>query len=253
MFPDKTSQVWKQSEQLLNSLNDDALEVEWEFENEGEYLHLLQFFHLAHHLKCKPKTTNIYLPYMPYARQDKEISNESCFALSIFLRALPFSKVTMFDVHNPDFFKNLEDKHSHGTKYVNILPTEKVQAIVTEHAVDTIVFPDKGAESRYGRLLNVEAYAARKDRDQLTGEIRGLVMDIAPPEGSTILVWDDLCDGARSFTELAKILLPLKPAKLILYVSHGIFSKGTEVLFDAGYDFVYTKDGPVTCITHKTK
>lgn len=84
--------------------------------------------------------------------------------------------------------------------------------------------------------------AAAKVRDQLTGEITGLSMpDIE--SGLSILVVDDICDGGRTFTELASLIKKYEPKKLVLYVSHGIFSKGIECILESGYDAIYTKSG----------
>jgi ribose-phosphate pyrophosphokinase len=51
-------------------------------------------------------------------------------------------------------------------------------------------------------------------------------------------VVDDICDGGATFIELAKHLS--NPASLTLCVTHGIFSKGVERLFDAGYTKIIT-------------
>lgn len=243
MFPDGTSQVWKQSPKVLSALDEEVWNFEWIFENEGEIFQIYQFMCLAAGLEKDPVETTLYTPYLPYARQDKAFSNESCFALRVLEDILleQFDKVIVFDAHNPDFFNGDHKLYD----FVNILPTEKVRAIVAEHGVDAIVFPDKGARTRYGGLIDLPSFYADKVREQLTGEILGLTFEVPPPEGANILVWDDLCDGGRTFIELSKILQPLAPKDLTLYVSHGIFSKGTGCLFSAGYSKVYTKDGLV--------
>lgn len=53
-------------------------------------------------------------------------------------------------------------------------------------------------------------------------------------------MFDDLCDGGKTFTVLAKELHKHNPAKLDLAVSHGFFTKGEGILFDCGYTNVYT-------------
>jgi len=57
---------------------------------------------------------------------------------------------------------------------------------------------------------------------------------------------DDICDGGRTFIESAGLLREAYPeADIHLYVSHGIFSKGTDVLFDAGIKTIHTIKGEV--------
>ena len=50
---------------------------------------------------------------------------------------------------------------------------------------------------------------------------------------------DDIFDGGRTFVELAKLILPMEPERLELYVTHGIFSKGYDEITQY-YDRIYT-------------
>jgi ribose-phosphate pyrophosphokinase len=52
------------------------------------------------------------------------------------------------------------------------------------------------------------------------------------------LIVDDICDGGRTFTELAKVLKKWTDMPVDLYVTHGIFSKGMSV-FDGLIDNIY--------------
>ena len=49
-------------------------------------------------------------------------------------------------------------------------------------------------------------------------------------EGKNCLIVDDICDGGRTFTDLAKKLNDKGAKELYLFVSHGIFSKGYDEL-----------------------
>ena len=85
-----------------------------------------------------------------------------------------------------------------------------------------------------------------KIRDQATSEILSLELrsHIDLTDKSVIIV-DDICDGGRTFTETAKLLKAAGTKKVTLYVSHGIFSKGTKILLDNGIDLLYTVGGKV--------
>ena len=52
---------------------------------------------------------------------------------------------------------------------------------------------------------------------------------------------DDICDGGRTFIELAKVIRKdySKDSKIVLIITHGIFSKGFETVFEH-VDEVYT-------------
>lgn len=59
-------------------------------------------------------------------------------------------------------------------------------------------------------------------------------------EWMPILICDDLCDGGKTFIEIAKFMKSNFPArKLFLYVIHGIFSKGFSELLEY-YEYIFT-------------
>lgn len=249
-FPDKTSQVWKQSEALLSALKDDVLRIHWEFEDEYELTQIMQLLYFAQKTKIKiPVNQKVIwdIPYLPYARQDKDIMNTSCWALHFLCECvIGNSELHTFDVHNPAFF----DKYP-NIKLVNTLPAQNITDIVEREGIDLLLLPDKGAAARYSQLSAKEFIVADKTREESTGRITGIVV---PPfnKGASILAVDDLCDGGRTFIELAKAIEQYEPAKLILYVSHGIFSQGLEALA-SHYDQIYTRKGRVWDVKDKTQ
>jgi len=49
-------------------------------------------------------------------------------------------------------------------------------------------------------------------------------------KGKNLVIVDDICDGGRTFIELARVLKEKGANKVALYVTHGIFSQGLDVL-----------------------
>jgi len=245
-FPDNTSQVWKNPSGFIDSLKSSTTDIVWNFEHEVEIVYLMQFaffleqFDIKNGINSETRVMNADIPYMPYARQDKDVDDSSCWALHLLVSMLSgFDRVTTFDVHNPDFFT----KHYPKFNLVNMLPTEKVKKIIKDNDISLVIFPDKGAANRYGNLCKIPFVSAQKVRDQLTGDITSFsIPEIKTPQN--VLVWDDLCDGGRTFVEVAKCIPINMAPQLILYVSHGIFSKGTDLLLNL-YNRVYTRLGEV--------
>lgn len=231
MFPDGTSQVWKLPEELLVAKR---IEIVWEFENESELFHLLQITWLL----AEASTMTLHMPFMPYGRQDKEVSNKTCFAREPFLwllRQFKFDAITTIDAHSPAI----------GVK--SIYPSEAIQEAIKSTNATQVCFPDVGARSRYDiKLSRIVLY---KNRDPLTGAINGIKLLEATHKSSQwerVLIVDDICDGGRTFIEAAQLLHSIAPDAVVnLYVSHGIFSKGTQVLRDAGIGRIFTKNGEV--------
>lgn len=247
IFPDGTAQVWKLPNDIINFIktNPDKIVIEWNYQSDAELIYVLMLRDLLVHL-CENKGADIvlYCPYLPYARQDKDISNETTWGLATFMDLLrPFDEVVTVDVHNPEYFKY---------SYVDItnLSAEALIADATQKCdANYLCYPDLGAASRYSRFNNkVRSCVMKKVRDQLTGEITGLNYLHTPPScvNDNVLLIDDICDGGRTFIEATKVLTNSKPNSINLYVTHGIFSKGFDILHEAGINKIFTMNGLVS-------
>lgn len=235
IFPDKTSQVWK----LLGGTIWEDSTIVWNFEDEGEIMHLAQLVSLVN-TTWRYAKTHLHFPYMPYARQDKQDKplNNVAFALTPFsylINSLHFYKVTAFDVHNPVFTRLM------FTGFENILPEKEIAFAIEATQPDLICYPDEGASKRYP-FIKHPSICATKVRNKLTGEITGTQVN-GDYTGKSILIVDDICDGGMTFIKLAEAL---KGAKEInLYISHGLFTKGIAVLYNSGINRIFTKDGEI--------
>lgn len=226
-FPDGTSQAWLiNPEPQINTM----YRVTWMFENETEFVIILQLGALLKKLTLLAPTLNV--PFFPYSRQDKIVSNNSTFAKNIFMDTIKlyYGMIKTYDVHSS----------SPGVNSYS--PVELINAALPGH--DVVCFPDAGAGLRYNKLMDVECVVCDKIRNQLTGEIEGLKflelnghVDLT---GCNVLVVDDLCDGGKTFTEVAKLLKSAGATNLSLAVSHGLFTKGLDILYESGYNHIYT-------------
>lgn len=224
MFPDKTSQVWKIPEKFLDVYD---LEIRWDFEHEAELIHMLQLAYLL-------KAPSLYMPYLPYGRQDKVVSNDSTFALIVLKHILQNSFTRFFTI------KSFDMHSSFNCEYIdNIEPYEVLKDVVKHFSPESICFPDKGAKNRYFPLQFFDNIVLDKDRDQATGEILGLKHAEGDVDVRDVLIVDDLCDGGRTFIEAAKLLRSFGVKRIGLYVSHGLFSKGLDCLYEH-IDTIYT-------------
>lgn len=235
-FPDGTSQVWKIDEHYLK--HTDFVFIVWKFENESEFLHLAQLKQL---LDQNGVRAHLKLDYLPYGRQDKDVSNNATFALHTFsylLNKLYFDTIRIADPHSK---KALELITSSWAFY----PIEKVKELCIQNKIDVLCYPDKGAKEKYSALYDEKFIYGEKVRNQETGHITSYEL-IGDPSGKNVMIVDDICDGGATFTILAKDLLAKGAKSVVLFVTHGIFSKGTKVLFESGIQRIFTKDGEVS-------
>jgi len=245
LFPDKTSQVWQLTDELMTALYKEGMcTIKWEFESEAEFIHLAQLKTL---LDTRCPYITLDMPYLPYARQDKWVANETTFALRTFaslLNTLNFTEVHVLDAHNnlrANMILNLVDDS----------PKKYIEQAFEKSGANLILFPDAGAKLRY-EAYRVDSYPvyADKTRDQTTGNIKEVLIK-GSVAGKRVLIVDDICDGGMTFKLVAEAALkPLKDGQggateVYLYVTHGIFSKGIKTLLDSGIKKVYTYKGEV--------
>ena len=239
-FPDGTTQVWKLPNEILNAA---TVHVDWRFEAEDELFSISQLKLLLN----KAGSFSLHAPYLPFARQDKEVSNGQTFALHSFSRMLNnigFDFVTSVDVHNPVMTKGLVNN------FKNITVDDIHCELIAKLKPDYIVFPDTGAKARYTFVKGEPHITFEKERDQATGQIIGhrLVTGESATEalhGKKLLIVDDICDGGATFLSIAKTISSrYKSCKLDLFVTHGLFSKGREVLEKAGITLHTTNSLP---------
>lgn len=185
---------------------------------------------------------DLILPYIPYARQDRVCNPGEAHSLKVFagmINSLNFARVIVVDPHSAvseaviDRITVVQQKQTISEHLVKII--EKEDAV--------FVAPDAGANKKTSDLAKeymIPFIRCDKLRDLQTGKIIETVVYADTLKGKTCIIVDDICDGGRTFVELAKALRAKGAKKVILSVSHGIFSNGTKYLEDNGIDEIYT-------------
>lgn len=182
------------------------------------------------HLVCK---------YLPYARQDRVMEDGESLGVKVsadLINSLNFKTVEIWDVHSDTSLALINNViHRDQGSFARFAYPAFSPDVV-------LVAPDGGALKKvfkiskgYGRRMCV----AEKHRDTTTGDITGTTVHSEHIGTHDFLILDDICDGGRTFTELAKVLHPLTDGKIYLYVTHAIMSKGLEV-FEGLIDHIYT-------------
>ncbi len=206
---------------------------------------------LNHYHPEVPKKLIIH--YLPYARQDRicnygEGNNSLWF--NYLLSDEYFQSVEVADVHNESTLYSLEYS---STKLTHITMAD----IFTRNheilnGIDLLISPDKGAKDKVSGIAHtwfIDFLCANKDRDTETGKINSIgFADTSNDElaikifNKNIMICDDIGDGCGTFVELVKQVLKFNPKSITLYVTHGIFSKGLEILYRNGIDKIITTD-----------
>lgn len=193
-------------------------------------------------IRRKGLTTKLVYPYFPYARQDRIMNENEPFSLRIFcnlLNSQKFESVTIYDPHSdvaPALLNNCK-----------VVPQwEIAKAIIPKEYLSNpdVIFisPDAGAYKKLSKLVPNDYRIAigTKIRGSDGNIIKTTLYSPVDLKDKTCVMVDDICDGGKTFIELAKVLKHKGASKIILYITHGIFSNGPLVLKGAGIDHVYT-------------
>jgi ribose-phosphate pyrophosphokinase len=188
------------------------------------------------------RVRNLVLPFVPGARQDRmnHVGDFLFTAKSVakMINERKFDQVAILDPHS-NVVTGLIDRSV-------VFPLAGItQNYNTNY--NGIIAPDAGAGARtreFAEALAEEAghgfeiIQAHKSREVATGKLSGF--EVSVDKGMKYLVVDDICDGGGTFVGLGQQIVK-QGATADLFVTHGIFSKGTAKLNEI-YGVVTTTD-----------
>ncbi len=191
----------------------------------------------------------LYVPYFIGGRSDRLFQyggvNYLKQVIGPIINSQGYSKVYVMDAHSDV----LEAVINNFAKYDNFklvkFALENIDNKNDARERIALVSPDAGA---YKKIFDVakefgiqNIITANKVRDLKTGNIiRTEIPTLDQHKDLKYVIIDDICDGGRTFVELAKVMKDSRPtAKIYLVVTHGIFSKGLEELGDY-FDGIFT-------------
>lgn len=179
------------------------------------------------------------VPYFLGSRSDRKFQtggvNYLKQVICPIINSQNFSKVTVLDPHSDVLEACLNNYHKVSN---SVLVDDALSYIIAEGEEDSVVFvsPDAGA---YKKIFDVaqefgieKIITATKVRDIKTGKILRTEIPILDQHNKLkYVIIDDICDGGRTFVELAKAIKDGRPtAEVYLVVTHGIFSAGFDEL-----------------------
>jgi ribose-phosphate pyrophosphokinase len=195
------------------------------------------------------KNVGLHVPYFLGARSDRKFqeggSNYLKQVICPIINSQNFFTVIVLDPHSDVLeacLNNYEKIDNH------LLVKHALTLIDNKNGARErvcLVSPDAGA---YKKIFDVakkfdinKVITATKVRDLKTGQILHTEVPLQDlNEDIKYVIVDDICDGGRTFTEIAKAIRTQVPnARIYLVVTHGIFSAGFEEL-EKYFERIYT-------------
>ena len=180
----------------------------------------------------------LYVPYFIGARSDRKFETGSINyikdVIAPIINSQEYKSVIVLDPHSDVIeacIKNFEkiDNHNFVKNSIDSMISQK--GVIKDDIV--LVSPDAGALKKIydvAKFTQIESVVtASKVRELSTGRI--LHTEVPLPESAdsqTYVVIDDICDGGRTFLEIAKAIRNKRGDRDTIYlvVTHGIFSGG---------------------------
>lgn len=194
--------------------------------------------------------------YMPYARQDRVCNAGEALSMKVMgsiLNSQNYATVALVDPHSAVAVACID----------RVVVSTQVDIFKPEYSdfdweFKVLVAPDEGAAKKteeFARQVRAAGVIyCSKTRNLTNGNILG--MKILNPEvaigADELIVLDDICDGGRTFIELARLMNGYPEFDDIprtLMVTHGIFSKGVDVVAEY-YDKIISTDSFTDGLKH---
>ena len=190
---------------------------------------LLQALSIISQVRKISSRTFAIIPYMGYARQDKQFLSGEVITMSVVAKMLQSAgakKVIVVDIHS-----------NTALNHFNI-PTENISA-VPELANyfkklnlknPLVVSPDVGGSSRskkFASLLKTDFIVLKKHRDRKTGRvsIQTAKVDV---QGKDLILVDDIISTGGSIIKAAQFLKKQKCKRVFVACTHGLLVESAE-------------------------
>jgi len=184
---------------------------------------------------------HLFVPYFPGARQDRLMVAGEPLTVKVYadlVNQMKFETVTILDPHSdvtPALLNNVRVLSNHHF----------VHEVIKDLEEYVLISPDAGALKKVFSLAKFlgtkNVVECGKVRNVVTGQLSSFSVSKPDLKGQTCIIVDDICDGGGTFLGLAEKLKEHNAGDLILIVTHGIFSKGTEEL-KKHYVAIHTTD-----------
>ena len=221
----------------------DVLNITANITSSNDLLDLMLVENALRNLYGHKLTLNLELPYLPYARQDRVCAPGQAFSLEVLatlLQLLRINTLVTWDCHSK---VGLELTKAANIQPVEIIRSDETLLTLLQAKNSVLVCPDKGAVARCTDIkekLGLEDIVfCQKRRDPKTGKILKTEVLATDLTAKCAVISDDICDGGYTFIKIAEQLREKNVDRVVLFVTHGIFSKGLDV-FDGLIDQIVT-------------
>ncbi len=182
--------------------------------------------------KAKQYTSDVIavIPYMGYARQDREFLDGEIVTMEVIAKlfqAAGAKKIIVVDIHSMMGLK----KFKISARNVSAAP-ELVKFFKKLHLKNPLVVsPDLGGINRakeFASLLNTDFIALQKQRDRKTGKVKIINSKLENVAGRDLILVDDMISTGGSIIKATEFLKKQKCKSVFVACTHALLMNDAE-------------------------
>ena len=170
------------------------------------------------------------IPYMGYARQDKEFLSGEIVTMKVLarlIRCAGASEVIVVDIHSKIGLKHFKIKARNVTAVPELAGYFKKMPLKDP----LVVSPDKGGQERakeFADNLKIDCITLEKHRNRRTGRVSIKTKNVAGIKGADLILVDDMISTGGSIVKATEFLKSQGCGRVFVACTHGLLVNGAE-------------------------
>jgi len=176
--------------------------------------------------KAKENSSEVIavIPYMGYARQDREFLPGEVVTMKVLgklFKGAGASKIIVVDIHSLIGFKHFSIKTKNVTAIPDLVKYFKKLSLKNP----LVISPDQGGKERakeFAKEFNSNYIALDKKRDKKTGKVKIITKKTCEVENRDLILVDDMISTGGSIIKAAQFLKKQKCKKIYVACTHAL-------------------------------
>jgi len=182
--------------------------------------------------KAKENSSEVIavIPYMGYARQDREFLPGEIVTMKVLgklFKGAGASKIIVVDIHSLIGFKHFSIKTKNVTAIPDLVKYFKKLSLKNP----LVISPDQGGKERakeFAKEFNSNYIALDKKRDKKTGKIKITTKNTDEVENRDLILVDDMISTGGSIIKATQFLKKQKCKKIYVACTHALLMNDAE-------------------------
>lgn len=191
---------------------------------------LVQILSLITKAKENSSQVDVVVPYMGYARQDREFLPGEIVTMKVLAKLFKgagASKITVVDIHSLIGLKYFSNK----TQNISAIPDLVKYFKKLRLKNPLIISPDQGGKLRakeFAKEFNSDYIALEKARDRKTGKVKIKTTNLSEVKNRDLILVDDMISTGGSLIKSTQFLKKQKCKRIYVACTHALLINDAE-------------------------